>query len=216
MTHPALDNTQWVLRIDVVQQAIKDLQAMHIHENFVVYLHVTRQGGKMGGGGSPKQLTGIAPDWSGEVQEWLDVPEGPPSKPHFVPFSSRGSDPARFWKGSNLAGSYAPSSLRSMNSLFVGPDRTYRLPATPTGGVDASKLKESLLGTSVVPAWAVATFIYRNRAFMASSEPSGGELLEVFGEDFSLAEEERATLFEWSLPGGSFFESFVPEEMSHG
>lgn len=216
MTLQALDSTRWVLRIDAVQQAIKTLQGLHIHENFVVYMHVTRQGGQNAGIGEEKRVSGITPDWFGEVREWLDVPGGPPSKPNFLPFSSRGSDPSRFWKGKNLAGSYAPSSLRSMSSLFVGPDKTYQLPISEDGLVDTSKLQDKLLNGSVAPAWAIGAFIYRNRAFVAPSEPSGAHLLEVFREDFSLTQEEQLSIFDWSLPHRSFFEPFIPVEDSHG
>ncbi|WP_139140488.1 hypothetical protein [Streptomyces thermolilacinus] len=216
MTLPALDTTKWVLRIEVIRQAIKTLQAMHIHESFVVYMHVTRQGGRLAGKGQPKQVVGISPDWLGEVREWLDVPGGPPSKPNFLPFASRGSDPARFWKGENLAGLYAPSSLRSKNSLFVGPDKTYGLPLAEDGAIDTSKLKESLLNGAAVPAWAIGAFIYRNRGFTAPSEPSGVNLLEVFRDDFSLTQEEQMHVFDWSLPdSGRFFELFITEGESH-
>lgn len=215
MTFPAPDTVTWALRIEIIQKAIKHLQALHIHENFVVYMHVTRQGGQLSGKGEPKQVAGINPDWLGEVRGWLDVPGGPPSKPHFLPFSSRGSDPARFWKGGNLAGSYAPSSLRAMKSLFVGPDKTYRIPATESGAVDTLKLKESLLDGTPIPAWAISAFIYRNRGFIASLEPSGADLMEVFKEDFSLTQEEQAALFSWSIPDGKFFEPFIPEEGNH-
>ncbi|MEU7314488.1 hypothetical protein [Streptomyces sp. NPDC007083] len=214
MTQPVLDDTMWVLRIDVIRQAIETLQGLHIHENFVVYMHVTRQGGRLAGKDEAKQVAGIIPDWLGEVREWLDVPGGPPSKPNFLPFSSRGSDPARFWKGGNLAGSYAPSSLRSMREIFVGPDKTYRLPTAADNTVDTTRLRERLLNGATVPAWAIGAFVYRNRSFMGSSEPTGNDLLEIFREDFSLTHEEQVSIFDWSLPNLNFFESFTPEEDS--
>ncbi|MFF3633293.1 hypothetical protein [Streptomyces sp. NPDC002250] len=208
MTLPVFDSDKWVLRVEVVRQAIKTLQSVHIHENFVVYMHVSRRGGQVAGKDEPKQLAGINPDWLGEVRDWLDVPGGPPSKPNFLPFSSRGSDPTRFWKSSNLAGSYAPSSLRSMKSIFVGPDKTYGLPITADGAVDTSKLKEVLLAGASVPAWAIAAFVYRNRGFIAPSQPHGVDLIEIFRDDFSLTLEEQASLFSWDLPVTDFFEPF--------
>ncbi|MFF3162818.1 hypothetical protein [Streptomyces sp. NPDC003273] len=189
---------------------------VHIHENFVVYMHVTRKGGQLTEKDKPKQIAGINPDWFGEVRDWLDVPGGPPSKPNFLPFSSRGSDPTRFWKNGNLAGSYAPSSLRSMKSLFVSPDKTYKLPMTAGGAIDASKLKEVLLAGVSVPAWAVAAFVYRNREFIASSRPSGADLLELFRQDFSLTQEEQISLYNWNFPDTEFFEAFFTEEDSDG
>lgn len=200
----------YVLTLDAVRRAITTLQPITIHETFPVYLHLRRQASVLG------RFEDLEPDWQGEPHRWMAIPGGPPRKPHFRPFTSRGSSLNAFWMNDNLAGSYAPSSLRDKRRLYVGANDEYHLPAHPDGTPDPQPILGGVLLGKPVPAWAVAAFIFRNRLFipgdvLAITEPGWNDLLAVFEDYFSWTDSERTTLFDWSHPASPCFEEFVAD-----
>lgn len=198
-------DTNFVLTFDAVRRAINALKPLTIHETFPVYLHLRRRAAALG------RFTDLQPDWWAEVHDWLDVPGGPPNKPHFRPFTSRGSSANSFWMNDNLAGSYAPSSLRGMRSLYVGPGDQYQLPTNTDGTPNPTPIANRLLGDKQVPAWAVAAFLFRNRSFSSdpSAEPSWLGLLAVFQTYFAWTQEERDQLFNWTTPTTDSFRELI-------
>jgi hypothetical protein len=132
-----------VLTLAAVKAGIETLQNRRIHEQFPAYLHLRQRGLAAG------SLSGIEPVWH-DVSELLKVPGGPPAKPHYRPFASRNlKDPSRYWLNENLAGSYAPSSLRS--TFMLDQDGAFALPPD-----HASQALRVLLKSTRVPAWALA------------------------------------------------------------
>lgn len=112
-----------------------------------------------------------------------------------------------FWMNANLAGSYAPSSLRGMRSLYVDSNDDYILPTLANGEPDANVIRQRLLDKKI-PAWAVAAFLFRNRRFssLTPGTPDWPDLLEVFRDYFGWTKEERAILFDWLTPAIDAFE----------
>lgn len=191
----------WRLTEDVVREAIVLLTSRPIHQQFVLYLQLRRAAVETG------RFSELPQD-NEQIRSWLTVPGGPPSKPHFRPFvNTRQPQPSTFWMNRNLAGSYAQSSLRpDARALFIGDDGAFRLPTYEDGSPDPTPILTTLLNNDAVPAWAVAAFLFRNRAF--SVEPDGARpeidsLLEAFQNFFewttpeSDAVAERA-LFDWT------------------
>lgn len=186
----------FVLNPDVVRDAILNLQGTRVHENFVAYLHLRHEAAR------EDRPTRLSADWSGEVHRWLDVPGGPPNKPHFRPFASRSRDSGAFWMSRNLAGSYAKSSLRDdMRALFVGDDGTYQIPIDNDGNPSIKRVSAALLFGNKVAAWALAAFLYRNHKFIndATTAPSPEDLNRVFFEDFQWRPDEIEVLFDLTL-----------------
>ncbi|HEY1570913.1 MAG TPA: hypothetical protein VGG05_06190, partial [Pseudonocardiaceae bacterium] len=102
-----------VLTLAAVKAGIETLQDQRIHEQFPAYLHIRQRGLAVG------SLNDIEPVWR-EVGALLRMPGGPPTKPHYRPFSSRNRrDPSGYWFNENLAGSYAPSSLRATSRFML-------------------------------------------------------------------------------------------------
>ncbi|WP_252975627.1 hypothetical protein [Janibacter melonis] len=53
----------------------------------------------------------------------------------------------------------------------------------------------------VIPMWALAAFLYRDRAFVGVSHPPGiGAVNEVFRAEFDWTDREVMTLFDTGLP----------------
>lgn len=185
-----------MLTIPAVRGAIRALQGASIHETFPAYLHLRHQAGALG------RCNNLEPDWNGQVHDWLELPGGPARKPHFRPFTSRGT---AYWLGPNLAGSYAPSSLRQLRNLYMANDDAYRIPETNSGDPDPAPIRKVLLYDQPIEAWAVAAYLYRNHAFLlgdATSEATqpSSLLLQVFQDDFKWTVNERESLFTWDEP----------------
>jgi len=198
----------FVLTLAAVKRAITTLQPLKIHETFVAYLHLRRRATGLG------RFTNLDPDWQGDPHKWMKVPGGPPNKEHFRPFTSRGASLNAFWMASNLAGSYAPSSLRDKRSLYVDSIDQYRLPTRVDGSPDPDPILSQLLFESPAPAWAVAAYVFRNRLFEDdggdSVTPGWPDLLDVFQDFFRWTDDERDALFSWSHPDTPCFEEFDP------
>ncbi len=188
--------SSFVLTLEAVRRAIAELEPLHIHETFPVYLHLRKRAKDLG------RFTDLQPDWSVEVHAWLEMPGGPPNKPHFRPFTSRGSSLNSFWMNDNLAGSYAPSSLRGLRNLYVDQNDEYILPTRVDGTADPLPVKNRVLYDTPVPAWAVAAFLFRNRAFTRTNGemPGWDDLLAVYQDTFRWTDEERDALFRWEVP----------------
>ena len=185
-----------------MQRCINALKPLGIHETFPAYLHLRHQAARFG------RFTRLGPDWMGEPHDWLDMPGGPPNKPHFRPFTSRGSSPNSYWMNDNLPGSYARSSLRSKATLYLDANDEYLLPTHADQTPDPAPILSDVLLGNPVPAWAVAGFLYRNRSFTTTSPATPGwrDLVEVFRTEFQWTDEEAKTLFEWTVPDGDAFE----------
>ena len=93
------------LTLDAVRSAISQLRAQSVHPYFPAYLHLRRQAAAQG------STQDIDPDWH-ELSPFLQVRDAPTAKPHFRPFTSGTGASDGEWLNPNLAGSFAPSSLR--------------------------------------------------------------------------------------------------------
>ena len=122
---------------------------------------------------------------------WLDVPKGP--QRFYRPFASRGKG---YWMNSNLAGSFAPSSLRDeRKGMFYTSEGKLSLPAPDR--IAALFLKEG-----PVPVWALAAYLYRNCSFSSSQKTAGDtELIDLFKREFKItAEQDYGSIFDFSIP----------------
>ncbi len=160
----------WVLKLQVVRSALDALRAQRIHEHFPAYLHLRQRAI------SKRSLTSIEPTWN-EVAKLLRVPGGPPTKPHYRPFSShKVRDPSVYWLNPNLAGSYAPKSIRN-TSRFM-------LDASGDGFALAQDHAQQALTILLfgvrVPAWAIAAYYLRDCGFSVDGEISPDDLVQAF------------------------------------
>lgn len=197
-----------VLTREAVKAGIAALKSQRIHEHFPAYLELRRLAVASG------SLTNLQPDWK-VVSDLLKMPSGPPTKPHYRPFSSRTrKDESGYWYNRNLAGSYAPKSMRATSGFMLDASGdNFELPTD-----HAQQALRRLLKGTKVPAWALAAYYLRNYGFIFNGEGGYDELIAAFKKEFqfeqdtdfdALFEDEEPISFtdDWfeplTAPGGS-------------
>lgn len=194
----------YVLTVDAVRWALDQLKSQKIHPFFLAYLFLCKWSAEQ------DTVTEIHPDWA-ELADHLSVEGGPPGKPFYRPFwHGTVNDPGRYWLNPNLAGSFAPSSLRNVPSRVVDViDGAFSLKAEH----ERLALEHLLYGTPVatVP---LGAFLYRDYGFHDNaSVPIPETLSLVFRNDFHYPWEPGATvspLFTATLPENSVNHWFMP------
>lgn len=210
----------YVVRLDLVRAAIKALQEQRIHNHFPGYMLMRRLVAR---GEDPADL----PFHANDLVPMLSVPNGPPDRPVFRPFSSRRvSDPSVWWMTKHQAGSYTPSSIRNTASFMLDENNRYRL----SDGHPQQALAAFMKGTRS-PAWAMAAYFMRNHGFdIPSYEDDDGFdiLVGGFRTYFGIEDEnDFEVLFDpdarpeppveiWLESWGSPAEPMVVAETSHG
>lgn len=154
---------RYTLDVKLVRKAIDALTGVKSHEQFIMYLallHLRKN--------QSKEIT--SGDLINLLKQWLDVP-GNASYPYYRPFASRGH---AYWMNSNLAGSFAYSSLRGASKdVFYSSD----LPGNPVRVPLADEVRETLKIKTPVPFWGIACFILRNASFIGHE--GGGGLASI-------------------------------------
>lgn len=146
--------TTKVLTLNFVRASIVALQSQRIHPHFPVYMQLRRL---VAEGADPTNVPFIPAG----MQAMLGVPGGPPARPNFRPFSTANvRDPANWWLNKNLAGSYAPGSIRSSAAFLLDDAGHFILPAR-----HAQIALDRFLVSKRVPAWAIAGYFMRNHGF---------------------------------------------------
>lgn len=193
-----------VLTVEAVKAGISVLKGQLIHEHFPAYLHLRKLAVASG------SLTSLHPDWK-DVSDLLKMPGGPPTKPHYRPFSSvNRKDESGYWYNRNLAGSYAPRSMRVTSRFMLdSTGDNYELPPD-----HVQQALTRLLKDRKVPAWALAAYYLRNYGFVFEGEGGYDELIAAFKNEFGFEQgADFDVLFEDNEPmpsPDSWFELFAP------
>ncbi|MEU3508338.1 hypothetical protein ABZ733_10470 [Streptomyces longwoodensis] len=180
--NPAQD---YVVRIEVVRWAIDTLTNRRIHPFFLAYLYLH--------GLTPDEddPAPVNPVW-GDLSKYLAMPGGPPRKPYYRPFFQEVSRPERYWLNVNLAGSYAPSSLRQVPKRIVdvSDDGNFQLKEN-----SAELVLEYLLYDKPAPLLALSAFMLRNYGFKSDDGiPSAWDLCSAFLTEFNFQHGENSLL----------------------
>lgn len=207
--HP-LDRPTFVLGSGVVRWAIDQLVGQRIHPFFPAYIAIRRAAGQR------ESLEGIHPRWE-DLEQFLRVPGGPPRKPNFRPFWHQSSAAGQHWLNANLAGSYAPSSVRTVPRRVIALDNS--------GGFALGEhhwelAREHLLFKDRLSATALCAFLYRDFGFTTDGRsPQPDDLIEIFRHDFGyhtgIDDVEFDHLYSKTIPERSdWFEPFEPTSTS--
>lgn len=174
-----------VLTLEVVKAAIEELQSLRIHEQFLAYLQVRAMGIEQ------KRQRDIEPNLA-KLAALIEVPGGPEGKPFYRPFSSRQKlDATGYWLNKNIAGSYAPSSLRNASSFMLDKSRkAFKMPND-----HARQASDLLLKGTPVPAWAFAAYLMRDLEFPSHAK-SSADLVSEFRKLFHFESPEFDSDFE--------------------
>lgn len=168
----------YVIRKQIVAQCLSRLRAKKTHTLFAGYLYLQRQSAKL------DRLDDLQPDFLLFFKQFFEVGNHPLGAPYIKPFTSEKASDKNLWLNENVAGSYAPSSLRPdqpFRQVVKIEGKKYTLPPD-----HAQLAYEHLLYSTAVQAADLAVFLYRDFGFNDASLTIE-DLIGVFAFEFGYA-----------------------------
>jgi hypothetical protein len=169
---------KYVLKQEVVNDCLHRLIDQPIHRLYAGYLCLQQQSSLAG------RNDNLRFPYTDFFDAYFRIRDS--DKPYYVPFTqAKSPDKAELWFNSNVAGTYAASSLRSTSPLLkvaeieeAGHDSRWRLQE------EHWKLaRHYTLDNEHVPVESLAAYLYRDYA-IETDEPSAYQLVTTFAEDF--------------------------------
>lgn len=192
--------TKYFISIASARKAFRALHELHIHRSFPGYLCLREVACRA------ETSSGLRPEFKQFFQRYLQVGNASDTHPYVLPFNENGAQANSVWLNQNVAGSYAPSSIRSESPMRRVADIFSRA----DGGTYSLKeehcknaLKYMLLDTPM-PVLPLAVFLYRDYSLTLERDepaPTAERLLHIFRGDFGFRIErpeeqaDFATLF---------------------
>ncbi len=167
----------WIIRREIVARALQRLRAQKTHALFSGYLHLQQQTGILG------RLDNLQPDFLHFFDRFFKVPGHPLGTPYIKPFE-RSPSRKNLWLNKNVAGTYAPSSLR--------PDQPFRKVVSINEGTyslfedHASQARSRLLSEPIQVA-DLAVFLYRDYGIDSPYPEHFQNLIDIFAYEFGYA-----------------------------
>lgn len=174
--------TRYVLRPEVVRDCLHRLIDEPIHRMFPGYLCLQQQAAQA------NRTTGLSFPYNEFFDDYLRVRDDS-DRPYFVPFTqAENPSKAELWNNKNVAGTYAPSSLRSTAPLM-------QIAEVEEGGHNSKwgiaehhweLARHNLCDDTQVPVESLAAYLLRDYAIEVddADEPSAYTLVETFTEEF--------------------------------
>lgn len=169
----------YVLKPEVIRDCLHRLVDEPIHRMFPGYLCLQQQAG------IEDRTTGLSFPYNEFFDDYLRVWDES-SKPYFVPFTQAENPKLEsLWNNNNVAGTYAPSSLRSAAPLM-------RIAEIEEGGHNSKwglqkrhweLARHHLCNGKPVPVESLAAYLFRDYSFEVN-EPSAYTLVEAFLEEY--------------------------------
>lgn len=150
------------LDLEFVSKCLAHLRSQKIHRHFAGYLCLCYTAALEG------RKEKLKPGFKSFFDRFLAVGDAPESTPYVVPFNETGSADANVWMNSNVAGSYAVSSLRPQAPLRRVAELFDKGKAANFSLVDEHEAAclEHLLFNHRVNAIALAGFLLRDHLFV--------------------------------------------------
>lgn len=183
--------TQYVLKPSVVREAIRKLIKSPVHRMFPGYLSLKQQSG------IHNRNEDLPFPYTEFFDQYFRVPGG--DKPYLVPFTPSDKPPDEtLWVNKNVAGTYAPSSLRS-DSPFTKVVEVEEGGHNSRWGLKPNHpqlARHNLCDGQTLPAESLTVFLFRDFAF-ETEDPSAYTLIQTFEEEFGyeVSGPEFTTLF---------------------
>ena len=209
------DANPLLLNPNAVRLSITKLTAAKIHPTFAGYLCVCREARSRG------KTKDLQPNFKAFFDSFLRVDGATDEKPYLMPFAeSKGAKWTPFFNR-NVAGSYAPSSLREVSPFqqVVNIDGSRRQATYSLVADHASKASTNLLFRKRLGVVALAVFLYRDYGLELDSPDSKG-LVSIFRDEFGFRHEIKqedsdfATLFNVDSGLIRFDELFIKTTLS--
>lgn len=170
----------YVVRKRIVADALARLREQRTHTLFAGYLYLQQLASQRG------RLEDLQPDFRQFFQKFFEVGNHPLGAPYIKPFTEQKPSAQNLWLNENVAGSYAPSSLRPgqpFRQVVIIEGRRYSLPPD-----HAERAFERLLYSTPVQAADLAVVLYRDFGLLGDSV-SIKVLVDIFAYEFGYASE---------------------------
>ena len=169
-----------VIRKSVVAQSLKRLREQKTHTLFAGYLCLQRQVGEL------NRLEDLQPNFLSFFNEFFLVADHPLGTPFIKAFTEQKPSTRNLWLNRNVAGSYAPSSLRPdqpFRKVVDISDRKYSLPPD-----HARRALKHLAYGKQIHAVDLAVVLYRDFGF-TEAPMNIHSLLQTFCYEFGYSRE---------------------------
>ncbi|WP_423746624.1 hypothetical protein V5735_19050 [Haladaptatus sp. SPP-AMP-3] len=172
--------TTYTLKPDVVRDCLHRLIDEPVHRMFPGYLCLHQQAALEG------KTTGLAFPYNEFFDDYLRVKAEGAKTPYFVPFTqATNASLESLWLNENVAGTYAPSSLRSTAPLLEIAEIEKRGHNSEWGLIDDHwKLARlELCSNTKLPVESLAAYLLRDYGFNVD-DPSAFTVVKTFTEEF--------------------------------
>lgn len=173
----ASTDVAYVPSLAIVREALETLINLDAHRSFAGYLCA------LNAAALAKRHDQLRPDFKAFFDRYFRIGAAPQNKPYAVPFTKNAKN---VLFNANVAGSYAPSSIRAVSPLHTvmiieggGTQAVFSLRPNHAEIARQSMLPEPL------PVAAFATFFYRDIGFTA--QPDRGDVEQAVLADFGFA-----------------------------
>ncbi len=167
-----------VIRKSVVARSLHQLRAQKTHTLFAGYLYLQKLSSELG------RLEDLKPEFLPYFKKFFSVKDHPLGTPYIKLFTERPPSNKNLWLNQNVAGSYAPSSLRPeqpFRQVVNIQGKEYSLPHD-----HAKRAFENLLFSMPVSAIDLAIVLYRDFGIKDDAATSS-DLVEIFAYEFGYA-----------------------------
>lgn len=172
-----------VIRKDIVAQSLNRLRDQKTHTLFAGYLYLQQRASQLG------RLTDLQPDFLSYFDKYFRVENHPLGAPYIKIFTEQKSSDKNLWLNQNIAGSYAPSSLRlgqPFRKVVDVKDKNYSLSQD-----HAKKAFEHLLYFEPVQVADLVIVLYRDFGLTKDSAIIK-DLIDIFAYEFGYTETQGA------------------------
>jgi hypothetical protein len=169
-----------VVRKRVVAQCLSRLRNQKTHTLFAGYLYLQRRSSQLG------RLEDLQPEFLPFFKQFFFVDNHPLGAPYIKPFTEQKASSNNLWLNENVAGSYAPSSLRPgqpFREVVNIQGRKYSLPPE-----HAQRAFEHLLYSTPVQVADLAVVLYRDFGLLGDSLTIE-DLIDIFTYEFGYSNE---------------------------
>lgn len=192
--------TPLVIRPFIVARALTHLREQKTHPLFAGYLYLQQRAVELG------RLNDLRPEFLQFYKRFFEVPNHPLGTPYIKIFTEQQPSERNLWLNENVAGSYAPSSLRPnqpFRKVVHIEGREYSL-----SDDHAERANEHLLYGKPIQVAHLAAVLYRDYGFLKETF-SIQDLISVFAYEFGYADKCDGA------PDKNFNLLFTLENVSH-
>lgn len=173
-----------VIRPSIVARSLTRLREQKTHTLFAGYLYLQQRSTELG------RLDDLQPVFLPFFKKFFEVANHPLGTPYIKIFTEQKASERNLWLNENVAGSYAPSSLRPnqpFRKVVDIKEREYSLPSN-----HAARALEFLLYGNPVQIFDLAVVLYRDYGFVKTAFTIH-DLISVFTFEFGYADQPGAT-----------------------